>query len=819
MKKTVLLIVAFFLFASFSSAFAEMKTFIKEYTYQAGEIDSKISCRIIALEQVKRLLLEEIGIYLESQTEVKNFRLTKDEITVLTAGIVRAEIIEEKWDGNTLKYWLKAKITADPSSVVTSIDSLRKDRQKMRELEIIRGRSNNLTTEIEQLGKELAVSNPDPAKVSQYNSALKKLSASDYMEKGIFLIKEGKNDEAIEAFTATIERDSSFGKAYSYLGGAAIDSKKYHLAIDYASKAIALDPSDELAYKVRGWSYFELRQYQKAIEDLSAAINIVPKDADLYKRRGNVFMEIGDYKMAVEDFSKAINIVPKDADLYSRRGDIFMEIGDYKMAVEDFSKVIELEPNKGYLYARRAVAYEKLGKYKQAAEDYHNSVSGPVSNVPLPLDLFSWDSMHRFAYEYTFNADLMNKINLYAKQGQYKKAIDLLSREIKNDPKNVDVIVRRGDIYALTGNHRLAVKDYSRAIKLKSDNKSPYLYFHRSKSYKAMGAYKDAVSDFKTALDIESSERTGSAIINKESYFNAEMQKCIRADNLDPQSMENCFQLVLLTSDDEKDCQSSINFLSKVIELKPEYASRAYCVRANLYVLRVKNYQQAIEDYSKGIDLDINYPQTESIGCIGGYSGRAHAYYLSGNYQRAIEDYSKDIEANPKHSSYSYYQRGDAYMKLKKYSLAIQDYTKAIETDRFQKEGHYLTVINIYTSRGSAYREAGYYQKAVEDYTKAIDLSRKKITNSVSESIPFVSPLLYIQRGDVYVLSGNNQQAIQDYSKILESDPKNAVAMRKRGYVYNKLGRHKLAVDDLRMAATLGDGEARDYLRKNEIEW
>ena len=53
---------------------AQSKTFIKEYTYQASEADSKLSCRTIALEQVKRLLLEELGVYLISKTEVRNYR-------------------------------------------------------------------------------------------------------------------------------------------------------------------------------------------------------------------------------------------------------------------------------------------------------------------------------------------------------------------------------------------------------------------------------------------------------------------------------------------------------------------------------------------------------------------------------------------------------------------------------------------------------------------------------------------------------------------------------------------------------------------------
>ena len=72
--------------------------------------------QVIALEQVKRLLLEKLGTYLESETEVKNLQLTKDQIVILTAGIVRTEIIEERWDGKT--YYLKAKITADPKDVI-----------------------------------------------------------------------------------------------------------------------------------------------------------------------------------------------------------------------------------------------------------------------------------------------------------------------------------------------------------------------------------------------------------------------------------------------------------------------------------------------------------------------------------------------------------------------------------------------------------------------------------------------------------------------------------------------------------------------------
>ncbi|MEK6599935.1 MAG: hypothetical protein AABY52_06320 [Deltaproteobacteria bacterium] len=49
-----------FLFIFISPVYAEKVTFIKEYMYQASELDSKHSSRTISLELVKRLLLEEL---------------------------------------------------------------------------------------------------------------------------------------------------------------------------------------------------------------------------------------------------------------------------------------------------------------------------------------------------------------------------------------------------------------------------------------------------------------------------------------------------------------------------------------------------------------------------------------------------------------------------------------------------------------------------------------------------------------------------------------------------------------------------------------
>jgi hypothetical protein len=177
MKKTIPLLIVLLLFISPSPAFAKTKTFIKEYTYQASEFDSKASSRTIALEQVKRLLLEELGTYLENNTEVKNFELTKDKITALTAGIVQTQVLDEKWDGKS--YWLKAEVKADPENVAKFIDTLRKDQKRTDEFEERIRKQEEALKEIEKLRSEVASLKNDIAARDKYNRSIDTLTREE----------------------------------------------------------------------------------------------------------------------------------------------------------------------------------------------------------------------------------------------------------------------------------------------------------------------------------------------------------------------------------------------------------------------------------------------------------------------------------------------------------------------------------------------------------------------------------------------------------------------------------------------------------------
>ena len=382
MKKIIVaLSVAILILAN--SAFAANRTFIKEYTYLASDLDSKVSSRAIALEQVKRALLEELGTYLVSKTEVKDFQLTKDQITTLTAGIVSAQIIDEKWDGRS--YYLKAKISADPDQVAKSVDSLRNDVRKTGELEDAKKKADDAMREVERLKKELALAKADTNTQGEYIHAINKLSASDWLNKAHKFFTADAFQDAIDAFSKAIELDPKNVYAYRGRGNAYSVLVKYQQAIDDYTKLIELNPKDWSSYKFRGDTYKKFGKYQQAIGDYTRVIEMHPEEKYTYITRGNTYKDFGKYQQAIDDYTRVIEMHPKDENTYvsayMMRAYVFRNyLYDNKRAIDDFTKVIELHPKDKYWYAS---AYADRGAIYNSLDDYEHAVADFTKQIEL----------------------------------------------------------------------------------------------------------------------------------------------------------------------------------------------------------------------------------------------------------------------------------------------------------------------------------------------------------------------------------------------------------------------------------------------------
>ncbi|MCX5718008.1 MAG: tetratricopeptide repeat protein [Nitrospirae bacterium] len=352
------------------TAFAEMVSFQNEYTYQAGEFDSKDSARIIGMENVKKLLFGEIEAYLESKALIKNLQLTKNQAAALILVIVKTDVIEQKWDKNT--FYVKAWVSVNPDEIVKSIAVLNKNKGYIREMEDVRRKAEALLRKIEKLKERQDTGSADAKTapiISGYNEAVKALSAIDWFENGCVLVNSGNPQKAIEAFTKAIKLNPKYEKFYVFRGNAYGEVGNNQYAVRDITKAIKLNPKYVKAYVSRGNAHVRSGSYQQAVKDYSMAVKLNPKHEEAYCYRGVAYGALGKEQQALEDFNRSIKLNPEYEKAYFYRGLAYAESENYHKALDNLNKAVDLNPGDSEAYFNRGRVNGLLGDTYKAVED------------------------------------------------------------------------------------------------------------------------------------------------------------------------------------------------------------------------------------------------------------------------------------------------------------------------------------------------------------------------------------------------------------------------------------------------------------------
>lgn len=263
--------------------------------------------------------------------------------------------------------------------------------------------------------------------------------------------------------------------------------------------------------------------------------------------------------------------------------------------------------------------------------------------------------------------------------------------------------------------------------------------------------------------------------------------------------------------------QMALEDLNKTIEIDPQYMN-VYYDRGVVYQ-DIGNYREAMNDYNKAIEHDPQFAKA--------YNNRGNIFLQLGDYPHALEDFNQAIKLNADIPDY-YYNRGVTLRNLGNYEQALKDYSRAIKLNPryskaysnranvFKRLGNYPQAIIdysiaidldpqssvIYYNRGVAYHESGDYQQAITDYSKAISLNSQYAD-------------AYFNRGIAYKDMGDCGLAIKDLEEVVKLTPRDAIAYYNLGLCYTQLGDIGLSMSYYKKAYGLGSKEAQANLRKN----
>ena len=129
--------------------------------YRMSDHDTRIDDTRLAIDYAKRQALEEVAIYLESTTEVKNLDVTRDEIRTYTAGIVTVldQQISTRLEDGEIVIHVDLTAQADEHEVIQAIALLRENELAKQELVSLRIKTDQLRQQLDTANQALATAN------------------------------------------------------------------------------------------------------------------------------------------------------------------------------------------------------------------------------------------------------------------------------------------------------------------------------------------------------------------------------------------------------------------------------------------------------------------------------------------------------------------------------------------------------------------------------------------------------------------------------------------------------------------------------------
>lgn len=183
-------------------------------------------------------------------------------------------------------------------------------------------------------------------------------SAITYDLKGFILKKQGKFNDAVDAFSKAVEVEPDFAIGWYNLGRIERNLNHFKKARTYLDKAIELQSDLTKAYFERALLFKQIGEKEKALDDYNTIIKMKGDTyMEAFLNRGLTKKMIGDYSGAMADLNQAIDEFPKNAELRKNRGNLNLLFGMHRNAIEDYTEAIALDENYAEAYYNRALAF------------------------------------------------------------------------------------------------------------------------------------------------------------------------------------------------------------------------------------------------------------------------------------------------------------------------------------------------------------------------------------------------------------------------------------------------------------------------------
>lgn len=291
--------------------------------------------------------------------------------------------------------------------------------------------------------------------------------------------------------------------------------EKYEtITTDKLNKLIEKEPNNPDLYNERAKAYLEIKKTGDALSDINKAINLNPKKAQYFITLSDIYFATGKVGRCRESLEKALELEPKNTEALLKTAELHFYFKRYEETYKYINKAIDTDKNNSRAYFMRGMALKEAGDTVRAIIDLQKTteLDGTNFEAYLQLGMLFSKKKNSLATEYFDNAIKLDTNSIearYAKAmymqevGEYNEAIKLYKTILRINPEYKYAYYNIGYIHLVYLQvYKTAIEYFTKAIMI--DGNYAEAYYNRGYSYELGGDIRNAMKDYQKALSIKS---------------------------------------------------------------------------------------------------------------------------------------------------------------------------------------------------------------------------------------------------------------------------------------------------------------------------
>ncbi|MGA7836547.1 MAG: protein kinase [Ignavibacteriaceae bacterium] len=269
--------------------------------------------------------------------------------------------------------------------------------------------------------------------------------------------KSELTDRSIAAAKKGFILDSTLTAINITLGMIYNGTGKYNLAIVHFRRALANEPSDAAAFRGLAKAYQALNKLSEAEQTYKQAIKLKPDYWAGYNDLGKFYYGQSRYNDAIKQFKEVIKYTPDNYRGYSNVGAMYYMLEQWPDALKMFEHSLKIQSSYG--------TYLNLGTLYYIEGDFENAAKADEQALKInDNDYLTWGNLAA-AYHWIpgRSRDALNT---------YKKAISLAEKNLKINPKDIDIISNLASYYSDVEDTSKSMLLLNKALELAPDYSS-----------------------------------------------------------------------------------------------------------------------------------------------------------------------------------------------------------------------------------------------------------------------------------------------------------------------------------------------------------